>query len=178
MNRTPRRGPTRELLTVVSGALAGLSLGVLARLWMRLIATEPEFSWSGTIFIVIGFTIFGLAQSIAALARRRPWRAWTARAARCGGLVGMLPLFAAAGGVMMPTVVGGGLAAWRVEWPRVARATCAVIASVPVVIVGRLIVRDFGWSLHSLAGVAAMVAIYSGIVWANRAAVARPRQRW
>ena len=169
---------TRELVTVVFGTMAGLSLGVLARLWMRLIATEPEFSWSGTIFIVLGFTIFGLAQSLAALARRRRWRPWAARAARSGGIVGMLPLFVGAGGLMMPTVVGGGLAAWRVEWPKPVRATGAMIASVPVVVVGRLIVGDFGWSFRSLAGIAAMLSIYGGIVWASRATLAQPQRGW
>lgn len=176
--RLPPVTRTRELVIVMFGTIAGLSLGVLARLWMRLISTEPEFSWGGTIFIVLGFTIFGLTQSVAALARRRRWRPWAARAARSGGVAGMLPLFVGAGGLMMPTVVGGGLAAWRVEWPKTARSVCALIAAVPVVFVGGGVVGDFGLSLRSLAGIAAMFAIYSGIVWANRATLARPQQGW
>lgn len=51
--------------------------------------------------------------------RRRPW---AARVARFAGIIGMLPLFVAAGGQMMPTVVFGGLAVWPTDWPTTGRA--------------------------------------------------------
>lgn len=57
-HRTGRRGDARIVLV---GTLGALALGIIARLWMRLIAPEPDFTWSGTIFIVAGFTVFGLA---------------------------------------------------------------------------------------------------------------------
>ena len=158
----------RDFATVVLGVFAAFALGVLARLWMRLIAVRPEFTWSGTLGIVIGFIIFGLAQSLGALSRRRQWRTWAARTTRCAGVVAMLPLFMAAGGQMMPTVVFGGLAVWRVDWPRPARIVCGAIATLPALLVARTIVVDFGRSLHSLAGVGGMLAVYAAIVWATR----------
>ncbi|MEP7115434.1 MAG: hypothetical protein ABI862_19380 [Ilumatobacteraceae bacterium] len=175
---TPRRvSRLRDFAVVLLGILAALALGVLARLWMRLIAVRPEFTWAGTLGIVIGFTIFGLTQSLGALARRRRWRPWAARVVRCAGVIGMLPLFVAAGGQMMPTLVFGGLAAWQVDWPRPARAVCAVIAALPALLVGRGIVDDFGRSLHSLAGVAGMLGVYCAIVWATRPTMTRPNRR-
>ena len=170
--------PTREAAVVAAGMIAGLALGVLARLWMRLISNRPEFTWPGTIGIVAGFTIFGLTQSISALAHRRRWRPWPARVARCGGFIGMMPLFVAAGAQMMPTVVGAGLAAWRIRRPRNARAACLLVAAVPVILVSHGIVNDFGWSLRSLAGIGGMAALYSIIVGATRATMIRPTNGW
>ena len=141
------------------GVFAAFALGVLARLWMRLIAVRSEFTWAGTLGIVGGFTFFGLTQAFGALARRRHWRPLAARSARFAGVLGMLPLFVAAGAVMMPTVVFGGLAVWQVRWPRPARVVCAVVAAVDAFFVGRGIVDDFGPSAHSLAGVAGMLGV-------------------
>ena len=39
----------------MGGLAGGLAWGVIPRLWMRFISTNPEFTWSGTLFIVIGF---------------------------------------------------------------------------------------------------------------------------
>ena len=139
---------------------------------MRVIAADPDFTWSGTIGILVGFTIFGLAQSVAALARRRQWRRWPIRFARVAGFVGMLPLFMAAGGLMMPAVVGCGLAVWRANWPKAVRALPALLAMADVGFVGKGIVDDFGWSARSVAGIVAMVVVYSAIVWATRATFA------
>ena len=175
---TPRRvSRLRDFAVVLLGIVAALALGVLARLWMRLIAVRPEFTWAGTLGIIIGFTIFGLTQSLGALARRRGWRPWAARLARCAGAIGMLPLFVAAGAQMMPTVVFGGLAVWQVHWPRPARVVCAVVAALPALVVGHGIVDDFGRSLHSLAGVAGMLGVYAAIVWATRPTMSRPTHR-
>ena len=77
---------------------------------MRLIAEDPEFSWGGTIFIVLAFTIFGFTQSIVAVVRRRARRRWTLTVARVAGVIGFMPLFGRAGSIMMPTVVLGLLA--------------------------------------------------------------------
>jgi hypothetical protein len=166
---TAFQGTRRRVVpTLATGVFGGLLLGILARAWMRLIAEDPEFTWSGTIFIVGGFTIFGFTQSVAALVRSRATRRWTLTLARVLGTIGMLPLFVAAGGLMLPTVVGGGLAVARVQWHRVLRGICLLVAAVPVVFVGHQLVGSFGWSLHTVAGFVAMLAIYSTIVWATR----------
>jgi len=173
----------RVVSTLAIGLFGGAALGVAARAWMRLISDDPEFTWGGTIFIVIAFTIFGFTQSIVAVARRRTRRRWTLTLARVIGTVGLMPLFVGAGVVMVPTVVGGGLAFARVEWHRVARGICLVLAAAPVLFVGGDLVSSFGWSLHALAGFVAMLAVYGTVVVATRFTFAaqpggRQRPRW
>lgn len=173
------RTPTRlGAPTIVLGALGGCALGVAARAWMRLISDDPEFSWSGTIFIVAGFTIFGLGQSVVAVARSRIDRRSTVTMFRVIGVVAMLPLFVAAGAVMLPTVVGGGLAVARTGWHVATRIVCVVLAAGPVAFVGRDLVDTFGWSLQSLAGFASMLAIYATIIWATRFTFAAQQDGW
>ena len=173
----------RVISTLAIGLFGGAALGVAARAWMRLISDDPEFTWGGTIFIVMAFTIFGFTQSIVAVARRRARRRWTLTVARVIGIVGLMPLFVGAGAVMVPTVVGGGLAFARVEWHRVARGICLVLAAAPVLFVGGGLVSSFGWSLHALAGFVAMLAVYGTVVLATRFTFAaqpggRRRPRW
>ncbi|MEO6570390.1 MAG: hypothetical protein ABIO83_02475 [Ilumatobacteraceae bacterium] len=150
------------------GLIGGCTLGVVARGWMRLISEHPEFTWSGTIFIVIGFSVFGLAQSTVLVARRRCRRRWTAALVRMFGVVTMLPLFVAAGAVMFPTVIGGGLAVARTRWHTSVRRVLLVVATGPVVVAGRQIVGSFGWSFRTLNGFVLMLAIYSAIIWATK----------
>ncbi len=45
---------------VLAGALAGFTWGVLIRLWMRLISTDPAFTWGGTLYILGAATILGV----------------------------------------------------------------------------------------------------------------------
>lgn len=156
------------ILMLAAGLFGGLTLGIIARAWMRLISDDPQFTWGGTIFIVGGFTVFGLTQSLVAVARRRQRRRWTLTIVRVVGTIGMLPLFLGAGSLMLPTVVAGGLAKARVEWNAVARWIALVVAAVPVVIVGSQLVGKFGWSLHAGAGFVGVIALYSTIVSATR----------
>ncbi|MDO8362666.1 MAG: hypothetical protein Q7V88_07205 [Actinomycetota bacterium] len=165
----------RALATLALGAVAGCALGIIARLWMRLISDDPEFTWSGTIFIVGGFTVFGLGQSIVAVARRRPRRRWKLTIVRTLGVITMLPLFVAAGGQMMPTVVGGGLALSRTEWHRITRLVWSLVAAAPVLLVGSTLVDSFGWSLQAAAGFALMLAVYATIIAATRFTFAAQR---
>ena len=160
--------PARSILTLAAGLFGGLSLGILARLWMRLISDDPEFTWGGTIFIVGGFTVFGFTQSVVAVARRRPRRRWALTIVRVIGTIGMLPLFVGAGSLMLPAVVAGGLAKARVEWNKTARSIALVVAAIPVVIVSSQLVDKFGWSFHAAAGFVGLIAIYSTIVGATR----------
>ena len=164
--------------TIVLGTLGGCALGIVARGWMRLISDDPEFSWSGTVFIVAGFTIFGLGQSIAAVARTRIGRRRNLTMVRVIGAVTMLPLFVAAGAVLLPTVVGGGLAMARTEWRSAVRIVCLVVAAGPVVFVGRDLIDRFGWSVQSTCGFGLMIAIYAMIVWATRFTFAAQRDGW
>jgi len=171
-----RRPPVWPIL--LTGPFVGCAIGIAARAWMRLIAEDPEFTWDGTIFIVGSFTIFGFAQAISTATRRRARRRWTLTIARVVGVVGLMPLFIGAGGVMMPTVVGGGLAATRTDWKRFVRWACLAVALLPVLFVSRGIVDEFGWSLHSLAGIAGLVALYGTIIGVARSTFAPQRDGW
>jgi hypothetical protein len=168
LSATAGRAPTRSLRILAWGVLGGFALGAIARAWMRLIAEDPEFTWAGTIFIVAAFTIFGFAQSIAAVARRRATRRWTLTVARLIGAVGFMPLFIGAGALMLPTVVGGGFALARTDWRPFLRVICLLAAAGPVVLVGSQLVGSFGWSVHTLAGFLAMLAIYGTIIISTR----------
>jgi len=163
-----------RILVPVSLVL-GLLLGVVARAWMRLISTDPEFTMSGTLFIVLGFSFFGVMQSVAALAAQRPWRDWPRRGARCLGVVGLLPLFVAAGAVMAPAVVFSGLALWHPTWPRAIRWVLALLALANVVAVSMTITSDLGMSVRSLVGICGLVLIYGCIVWAAAGTFSPPR---
>ena len=172
---TPRRA--RPLpSTLAFGLVGGCALGIAARAWMRLIAEEPEFTWNGTIFIVLAFTVFGTTQAIATVVRARARRRWAVALARIVGSVGIMPLFVGAGAIMAPTVVGAGFAVARVGWPRWIRWICALIAAGPVVIVLTQLIGSFGWSLHTAAGFLAMLAVYGTIVSATRSTFT-PRRR-
>ncbi|MEY2554148.1 MAG: hypothetical protein QOC57_2008, partial [Ilumatobacteraceae bacterium] len=161
----PRRlTRTRAPRTLAFGTLGGCTLGIAARGWMRLLADEPAFTWSGTIFIVAGFTTFGLTRSIVVIAHRTRRRGAGLTIARVFGVVGILPLFVAAGGVMMPTVVGAGLASARTEWRSATRWICLAVAALPVLLVGKGLVDSFGWSLHAVVGFVVMLAVYATIV--------------
>jgi len=173
---TKRRAPA--LATLAFGIFGGFTLGVCARAWMRLIADDPEFTWSGTLFIVGGITVFGTLQSVVAVARVRFRRRWALTIVRVIGIVGMMPLFVAAGAVMFPTVMGAGLARARSDWPRWVRVLCVVIALGPVALVASQVIGDFGWSLHSLAGLLVMLAIYGIIVWATQFVLAPQLDGW
>jgi hypothetical protein len=67
-------GPARASVT---GLALGAAWGVAARGWMRLVSTEPEFSWAGTLAIVGLGAVFGLLVALSWRARhakgRRRW---------------------------------------------------------------------------------------------------------
>lgn len=175
---TTSSAPLPIASTLAIGLAGGCALGIVARAWMRLISEDPEFSWSGTLFIVVGFTIFGLGQSIVAASRKRVRARWKLTGVRVIGVVTMLPLFVAAGMVMFPTVIGGGLAMARTQWRGITRIACLVVAAVPVLLVGSELVDAFGWSLRALAGFVQMLGIYAAIVWATRFTMAAQLDGW
>lgn len=111
---------------LLRGAAAGFALGagwgVAARVWMRLMATDPEFSWSGTLAIVGLSAVLGLGVGLAGAARRQGRRRWWQLAVLPG-----LPLFAGQGLLFLPAfTVGGVLLARPRAWARV--ATAAAVA--------------------------------------------------
>jgi hypothetical protein len=164
--------PPRALLLAPAGFVLGALLGVVARLWMRWISTEPQFSWDGTIFIVGAFAVFGLTQAVALSTRlhRRP--RWVGVLARTLGTIGMLPLFTGAGSIMMPTVVLGGFAVWRRALPLAVRGVMGAVALLPVAFVVLGIRDDFGITVWSVGRIGLFVVIYAALIVATGATFA------
>lgn len=93
------------------GAAIGLAWGLVARLFMRLISTEPSFSWLGTAMILafasLLWGLIGVVAAARAAGRSRWWRV-----APLPGLI----LFAGPGMILLPgaIVVSAALAMRRV----------------------------------------------------------------
>ena len=98
-------------LLLLRGAALGLALGaawgVLARVWMRLISTDPTFSWSGTLFIVGPAALLGAGVGLVDAALRTGRSGWW----RLAVLPGLL-LLLGPGTLLAPSFLMGGLA-----WP-------------------------------------------------------------
>ena len=111
---------------VAFGLLAGTVCGVLARLWMRFISDDPEFSWEGTLLIVIAFALAGTSLALVDVLRRRGARAWRVLLAAPA-----LLMFASPGMIMLPTALIGGfaLSGRGPRWLRVAAGVLATAAA-------------------------------------------------
>lgn len=162
---------------LVGGLIAGVVWGVNARLWMRYISTDPEFTWGGTLFIIIGFAIVGLSQATACLARRRIITRWKLTLTRTATFAGLLPIFGGAGALMAPTVLLGTLAASHQRWPRWFRVACGLGATLPVVAVSASVYTDFAL-LHWLLATIWLVVIYAVVIWAAQATLAPQLDGW
>jgi len=106
---------TRLLRGAALGLALGAAWGILARMWMRLISTNPEFSWSGTLFIVGLAALLGAGVGLVDAALRTGRSRWW----RLAVLPGLL-LLLGPGTLLAPSFLMGGLA-WRPHrwWLRV-----------------------------------------------------------
>jgi hypothetical protein len=126
----------RSRTRLVSGAvgrglLAGLVLGVAYRGWMRLVATDPSFSWEGTLGIVLVVTIVTLAASVCAAVQASSDRRWVRRLVRgVAAVLIVLGLGSPPATVTVPAFVVGGLAWARTDWSPRRRRHLALIALV------------------------------------------------
>ncbi len=137
--------------------------GVVARAWMRLITEEPEFSWSGTLFIVGLFAVVATVQGCALAVRRRRWRRWAQAPVRVlAGAVALL-LGAGAGIVMLPTLVCGPLAIGRTTWRRWIRIALAAVAGVNALVLLPMLLGELSVA-RAIAGWLAMLVVYGVIV--------------
>ena len=128
-----RRRPA--IVVVIAALLVGVALGVVARIWMRLIAPEPEFTVGGTLGILAGFGLLFTGAGLSLAAHRNGWRRVPLGAARTIGCILILPAFGAAGGLALPSVVLGALAVarWDLRIPlRVLFGLAAVAVTVLV----------------------------------------------
>lgn len=86
------------LRTALIGFGLGAVWGVAARVWMRLVSTSPEFSWSGTLMIVGVAAVFGLLVALSWQARQATGRRRWLRFLFVPGLI----LFAGQGAPLAP----------------------------------------------------------------------------
>ena len=168
----------RLAASMAIGLIFGTTLGVIARGWMRIISVDPEFSWEGTVFIVGIFTVWGFAQGTVIGVRSITSRRWIVTLVRVFGFLGMLPLFFAAGAIMAPTVIFGGLAIHRQAWRSIVRWLLAIGASVPVIVISVQIHGDFGWSWRLLLGIFLLLAIYGTVTMASQKTFAQQIDGW
>ena len=116
---------------VLAGAVLGLTWGVLARLWMRLISTDPAFTWGGTIYILLAAMILGLGVGGAAAGRRSP-RRWARRVTRVLGGISMIFLSGAAGIIMVASVIPSTLAVFERRWWKPVRIALLALSLLPL----------------------------------------------
>jgi hypothetical protein len=122
------------LLAVVGGFAVGTTYGIALRAWMRLISTDPEFSWGGTGYIVAVFVLLGTSAGLAtALRARGHGRALLL--VRAVGIILSLGCFVGAGAAMLPTVVPAALGRGRTDWPRWLRIGLVAVGSVSAVLI-------------------------------------------
>ena len=146
---------------LVRKILSGLALGVTARIWMRLITDEPEFSWGGTVGVVGVFVLFALGTGISLMmstgSRARDWFG------RVVGLLLTMPLFGAAGAQMMTTVILGSISLHRTSWKVWIRVFFGLLALVlPVGIIVERLNDDF--SVWRALGLFTFAATYFAVV--------------
>jgi MFS family permease len=154
------------VLGALIGAVAGCVLGAGMRLFMRLVTDDPDFTWSGTLFIVALFGVFGVIQGLVGAARRLGLRRRWLTCWRLFGGFGMAVIMMGAGALMAPTVVAGSLARHRSDWPRLARTAGAIAAGLNVVAVAAMALGDTGVGLRTVSGLLLMTALYAVVVQA------------
>jgi hypothetical protein len=165
MAKNTESRPKLYFLLVARGLLVGLFFGVTARLWMRWISTDPEFTWNGTLGIVIGFGIFGAVQAFVGHFMRGGHRKWSTNLVRSLGVLFSLQLFFAAGASMFPAVLAGVLSLWRDKWTFWLRFIFGLIGiGWSLFIIQTAIVHEFGINVVTFAKVILMMAIYSWII--------------
>jgi hypothetical protein len=149
---------------VIGGLARGVVLGWAARAFMRLVAEEPEFTWSGTLFIVGLFTVFGLVQGIVDAGRAASTTRWVTGPLRLLGGLFYLPLGMGAGTLMAPFLWCGALAWWHPGWRRWLRAVLGGIAVLNLGAVVTFSVVSGGGAVPSAAGVIVLSAVYLGVI--------------
>lgn len=143
-----------------AGLVIGAGWGVAARVWMRLISTDPGFSWSGTLGIITFAALAGLGLGLVsgarACGRRSLWR-----------LAALLafPIVAAPQGIVafLPAFVLGGLAFSDRLSPRWRTTLLAVAAAMPVLMWFAILGPDERASMPFATFVVGLAALSAGL---------------
>lgn len=143
---------------------AGAAWGVVARVWMRYVTTNPEFSWPGTLFIVIGFAVAFVGQAGVYLARRRPAGRTGFFVVRLLAVVTLLPLSFGAGAFGFPVIVLTPPAVIRRGWNRWLRVSLGALVVVVVGALSASFLSELDLA-RAVFGTVWFVAIYAVLVW-------------
>ena len=172
------------MTALLRGAAAGFALGagwgVLARIWMRLISTEPEFSWAGTLMIIGFSALLGLGVGVVHAARRSGRSGWWTLAVVPG-----LVLFLSPGLLLAPAFLLGG-PAFGVRGPALrAMGVLAIVGTLALALAMALLLPEPGAGDPTLgdalvfeggfAVLAVTLAWASSLVWQRRASAVQAR---
>lgn len=138
---------------------------MFARVWMRFISTDGEFSWAGSFIVVGAFAFAVVGQAAVFLARRSELRAIWFVGLRVLSLIMLLPLGVGAGAFALPLVLLVPLAAVRTGWPSWLRGLLGVLALVVVGFIATQLVGDLGVG-RGLIGTLWFLLIYAGLACA------------
>lgn len=161
----PVAPPGSALAALAIGATAGAVWGAVARGWMRFVSGAPEFTWNGTVSILIIFALFGLGQALALIVHR----SGRGRAAPVVGhvvaIAATVPLGLGAGGPLLPSIIVGALALGSVALRPQARLALVLVAATPTLFVLRQLLDDIeAW--RAVVGWGLMFGVYLPLVWA------------
>jgi hypothetical protein len=146
-----------------TGLLLGAGWGVLARVWMRLITDDPEFSWAGTLSILGLAAWGGLCVSLVHAARLRDGSVWWRLAA-----LPSLAIFASPGMLFLPAYVVGGWA-WGSRastWLR-GLVLAGVLGAFPVAMFLAMVPAEEQVFSQMLTVVCGFVALSVPLAWAG-----------
>lgn len=130
LRHVARRPPTlSDWIPLLVGLGVGVGYGAALRAWMRLVSTDPGFSWSGTGYIIGAFAVLGTTAGLATAGRHRRWRR-RLLAVRAVGITLSLGCFTGAGAAMLPTIVPAALGRARTDWPTWLRTTLIALGTV------------------------------------------------
>lgn len=160
----PTTEPAAALVTTARTAAAGLALGagwgVLARVWMRMISTNPEFSWSGTLLIVGFAAAAGLGLGLVYGARARRASRWWRLA-----VVVALPIVSAGQGLVFAPAFWLGGFALAGRGPRAVRVALALVATGPVWLIWATADPVQRSLVPAPTFVVGLLALMSGVAW-------------
>ncbi len=157
-----------KIKIILAALMKGFVVSVVARAWMRWISTDPEFSWSGSIFIVLAFMIFMVNHSIVGLLRQRFKGRRSVFLIRTSGVIFSLPIFTAAGGMMFPTVALASVGTWNTALGKRVRGVLLLLALIIPIRISMDIISDFGWSFATIGRILLFGLIYSVVILATK----------
>lgn len=147
-----------------TGLVLGALTGAVARGFMRLLSAEPEFTWSGTAFIIGIFTVAGLSFAAAYDLKLRHRSRWWKLLA-----LPSVMLATGAGMLLIPGVLGASLLMAGRRWVQV----CGLLVLMAFVVASKplLGVSDAPFTLRMVAGIAVMLGCCAVVAAGARAAL-------